>query len=242
MARGDTQRGFADAAARDGIVLAAQSVDWLNQRGHLGLPDQDETRGARAALEQIYIALGGNLDELSRGKVAKLPGELIHEPTGTLIEVDESQHFTSFRLTTLELYPADVQLGYDLSAYKRLCTTWRERADGYYRTKAARGFGPGGRQNQRAYYDSLRDLATPAMGRPPLIRIEAANRDPVDAYRRHRESLHHALLGRRAGTDQPVGPGHLSRKQPSELDDIPYISYNVQHTWPASEIPHQLRL
>lgn len=44
-----------------------------------------------------------------------------------------------------------------------------------------------------AYYDALRDLAAPAMGRPPLIRIEAAEREPADAYRRHREGLLAAL-------------------------------------------------
>jgi hypothetical protein len=31
------------------------------------------------------------------------------------------------------------------------------------------------------------------MGRPPLVRIEAAERDPADAYRRHRDELLAAL-------------------------------------------------
>jgi hypothetical protein len=47
----------------------------------------------------------------------------------------------------------------------------------------------GGRQKQRAYYDALRDLATPAMGRPPLIRIEATERDGRAAYHRNRDRL-----------------------------------------------------
>lgn len=53
---------------------------------------------ARPALERIYLALGGDLDTLATGKLTKLTGDFIHEPSGTLIEVDESQHFTSFRL------------------------------------------------------------------------------------------------------------------------------------------------
>ena len=40
--------------------------------------------------------------------------DFIHAATGTLIEVGESQHFTSFRLQTLQLYPADAALGFDL--------------------------------------------------------------------------------------------------------------------------------
>jgi hypothetical protein len=193
MARGDTQQEFAEAAARDGIELMPQSVYWLNQRGHLGLPDDNERRPARKALERIYVALGGDLEVLDVGRMTALPGDFIHEPTGTLIEVDESQHFTSFRLATLDLYPDDVALGFDLATYKQLCKKWQKRSDGYYRTKAARGFGVGGRQKQRAYYDALRDIAAPAMGRPPLVRIEAAERDPADAYRRHRDDLLAAL-------------------------------------------------
>lgn len=191
MARGDTQREFAEAAERDGIVLTGQSVDWLCQQGHLALPE--EATAAKDTLARMYLALGGDLDVLASGKPTKLPGDFIHEPTGTLIEVDESQHFTSFRLATLDLYPPDAPLGFDLARYKKLCAIWRQKSDGYYRTKAARGFGVGGRQKQRAYYDALRDLATPAMGRPPLIRIDAAERNPADAYRRHRETLLRAL-------------------------------------------------
>lgn len=101
MARGDTQREFAEAAARDGIELVPQSVDCLYQRGHLGLPDDEARRPVRDALGRIYLALGGDLEMLGAGRMTALPGDFLHEPTGTLIEVDESQHFTSFRLSTL---------------------------------------------------------------------------------------------------------------------------------------------
>jgi hypothetical protein len=100
LARGDAQQEFAEAAARDGIELVPQYVNWLNQRGHLGLPDDDERRPAREALERIYLALEGDLEVLDAGRVTAWPGDFIHEPTGTLIEVDESQHFTSCRLAT----------------------------------------------------------------------------------------------------------------------------------------------
>ena len=76
-----------------------------------------------------------------------------------------------------------------------ICERWKQKSDSYYRTKEARGFGVGGRQRQRAYYDALRDLATPAMGRPPLIRIETIDPYPIAAYSRHREKLIAALGG-----------------------------------------------
>jgi len=190
--RGDCQREFAQAAAEDGIELRPQSFSWLCQRGHLALPE--EASSASGVLERIYLALGGDLDVLATARSTPLPGDFVHEPTGTLIEIDESQHFTSARLTTLDLYPGDVPLGFDLDHYKTLCGRWREASDGYYRTKSARGFGVGGRQRQRAYYDALRDIATPAVGHPPVIRIDAPLRDGGAAYHTHRERLVNALV------------------------------------------------
>jgi hypothetical protein len=110
-----------------------------------------------------------------------------------LIEVDE-QHFTSARLIALDLYPEGAALGFDLEHYKALCRKWRTAHDAYRRKKEARGFGVGGRQRQRAYYDSLRDLATPAMGHPPVIRIDAPLRNGQAAYRAHRDRLLELLL------------------------------------------------
>jgi hypothetical protein len=191
MPRGDTQRAFAEAAAEDGIVLERQSLPWLCERGHLALPKSDTN--TRVLLERIYLALDGDLELLASARANRLPGDFFHPDSRTLIEVDESQHFTTARLTTLDLYPADVPLGFDVDRYRDLCRGWREVSDGYYRTKAARGFGTGGRQKQRAYYDALRDLGAPAMGHPPLLRIDAPLRDGRAAYARHRNRILAAL-------------------------------------------------
>lgn len=195
MPVGATQNAFRDAARADGIELIGQRVEWLNRRGHLGLPNDGRFAAARAALERVYVALGGDLAMLATATTTPLRGDFVHAPSGTLIEVDESQHFTSARLRSLELYPPGSLLGFDRDRYVELCEQWHRRSDGYYRTKPARGFGAGGRQRQRAYYDALRDLATPAAGRPPLIRIDAADRDAAEAYRRHRYRLHALLEG-----------------------------------------------
>jgi hypothetical protein len=118
----------------------------------------------------------------------------VHAPTGTLIQVDGSEHFTSFRLGALELYPAEVVVGFDVGEHMELCRGWSSTSDGLERGLAAKGFGFGGGGRQRAYHDSLRDLATPAMGHPPLVRIAAVDGDGAAAYRRHRGRLL-ALLG-----------------------------------------------
>lgn len=187
MPVGDCQRAFAAAAAGEGIVLEAARESWLNQRGHLGLPES--AARARAALSEIFEALGGSIREQAAKRLTPLPGDFRHAVSGTLIEVDESQHFTSFRLTSLSLYPADVALGFDLDEYRELCREWTPRSDRYRASKSAVGFGEGGRQRQRAYSDALRDLAAPAIGRPPVIRAPAPDRDGESAYQRVRDRL-----------------------------------------------------
>ncbi len=200
MAPGDLHGSFAQAAAEDGIRLEGQSFDWLCEQGHVGLErvarerrDGALIRPVTAALEllaAIYARLKGDVSVLyaSRANLL-LPVELVHAPTGTVIEVDASSHFTSFRLAALELYPVDVSVGFDVEAHKALCRDWCARTDGLQRGLAAKGFGFGGVQREVAYHDALRDLATPAMGHPPLVRIAAVDGDGAAAYRRHRGSL-----------------------------------------------------
>jgi hypothetical protein len=105
---------------------------------------------AGVALAQIFTGLGGQGDVQSGKRITPLPGDFYHASTGTFIETDEFQHFTTFRLRTLELYPPDVPLGFDKDQYTGLCRQLADRADKYRATKAATGFGPGGRQRQRA--------------------------------------------------------------------------------------------
>jgi len=187
MARGDCQREVAEAAAEDGIAFGPQSFSWICQRGHLALPD--EASAAREALARIFRELGGNEDELATARTTRLSGDFLHEPTRTLLEVDEHQHFTTARLRTLRLYPSDARLGFDLEHYIALCKRWRTQADRAFAHRDAACFGARGRQRQRAYYDALRDLATPAMGHPPLIRIDAPMDNGRAAYERQRARL-----------------------------------------------------
>ena len=200
MAPGDVQSAFARAAAQDGIVLASQAFDWLCEQGHIGLERVAKARRdpalvgpVKAALEPlgaIYARLKGDVSVLHASRENLLLAvDLVHEPTGTVIEVDDAAHFTSFRGTALELYPADARLGFDLAEHEELCRAWCARTDGLARGLAAKGFGFGGMQRERAYHDALRDLAVPAMGHPPVVRIAALDGDGAAAYARHRAAL-----------------------------------------------------
>jgi hypothetical protein len=193
MARGDTELAFKAAAAADGIELTqSYSFTWMTEQGHFGLPP--EAADAVRSLHDIFLALEGDAAPYAAGRSNVLRGDLLHKPTGTIIEVDELQHFSSWRLITLDAYPPDAALGFDRDEYIDLCRRNAVRAEKYRASKLAKGFpNPGSRTRQRAYYDSLRDLAASAMGLPPVIRVPAIDDDGAEAYRRHRDRIARAL-------------------------------------------------
>jgi hypothetical protein len=191
---------FAAAAAEDGIVLAPTTFDWLCEQGHIGLERVAKARRdpaivapVKAALEVlavIYARLGGDVTVLHAAREnLLLPADLFHADSGTVIELDDAAHFTSFRLAALQLYPPNAPLGFDVEEYTELCRELAADSDGLSRGLAAKGFGFGGVQRERAYHDALRDLATPAMGHPPLIRLPVVDGDGAAAYRRHRAAI-----------------------------------------------------
>lgn len=201
---GGVHAAFAGAAARDGIVLQSQSYDWLCEQGHVGLERVAKARRdpalvapVRAAIEVLDVicaSLRGDVSVLHASREnLLLPVDLVHLPTGTVIEVDGPEHFTSFRLTALRLYPARTAVAFDIAAHEELCRTLAATSDGLSRGLAAKAFGIGGVQRERAYNDALRDLATGAMGHPPLVRITAVDGDGAAAYRHSRDEIRAAL-------------------------------------------------
>ena len=89
----------------------------------------------------------------------------IPEP-GFIVEFDESQHFTAPRKLALAAYADERALGFSAKRWLELC----ERHD-------ARDNDPPFRDEQRAWYDTLRDLVPSTMGLQPTVRLYA--RDQV---------------------------------------------------------------
>ena len=183
-------------------MLESRAFDWLCEQGHVGLERGAKARrdpaivapviAALEVLAAIYARLKGDVSVLHASRANLfLPVDLVHPPTGTVIAVDGCEHFTSFRLTALESYPADAALGFDVEEHKELCRALAGETDAIGRGLAAKGFGFGGVPRERAYHDALYDLAVPAMGHPPVVRIAAVDGDGAAAYARHR----HGLLG-----------------------------------------------
>ena len=79
-----------------------------------------------------------------------------------IVEFDESQHFTSPRKMTLEHYPEKLELGFDRKRWVVLC----ERINAKDNT-------PLYRDEQRAWYDTLRDFIPSIKGLDPTVRLHS---------------------------------------------------------------------
>jgi hypothetical protein len=76
------------------------------------------------------------------------------------IEFDERQHFTPLRAVALDAYPTGVSLGFDKER-------WIQLSEGI----RAGDNNPAYRDEQRAFYDAIRDLMAPRIGLRPVVRI-----------------------------------------------------------------------
>ena len=79
-----------------------------------------------------------------------------------IVEFDESQHFTLPRKIALEHYPESLELGFDKKKWIRLCETI-----------GAKDNDPPCRDEQRAWYDTLRDFLPSIRGLKPIVRLHS---------------------------------------------------------------------
>ena len=84
---------------------------------------------------------------------------------GFIVEFDESQHFTSPRKLALAVYAEGHPLGFAARRWLELC-----------RQHDARDNDPAFRDEQRAWYDTLRDLVPSTVGLQPTVRLYARDR------------------------------------------------------------------
>ena len=196
----DSEVALAKRAAADGVLFEPVTFEWAAERGHIAVEEYAEETGdmdvmMRAeigvpAISQIYTRLEGLLPVLPACRVNLWYAPvLVHQDTGTIVEVDDALHFTTFRLQSLDLYPGEMPLGFDTKEYKELCREQAPTSDKWRFGLASKCFGFHGLQRERAYHDALRDIASWVMGHPPLIRVPAIDGDGDAAYQRIRDKL-----------------------------------------------------
>jgi len=195
---------FAQEAEKDGIALVPETFSWASEPGHLAIGALADSTGIpevmqRAevgvpALEQMFNRMGGLAPVLYSCRVnMPYPAVLLHEATATLITVDDVLHFTTSRLQTLEQYPGEMPVGFDVKAYKELCKEHAPKTDKWRYGLASKMFGWHGLQKERAYQDAVRDIGSWVMGLSPLIHVPAIDEDGVAAYASVKDELHDKL-------------------------------------------------
>ena len=176
MAVGDTESFVLSALTKAGHkVTQGATFEWLTGRGPLEPEASMVSEDVRERLLTLHADLGGSHQKLATKARQRLPVDFQIEGR-VLLELDETQHFSSARERTLDFYD-DLHHDLDVARYRDLCVQYRANADAYFKNKTAADFPfPGGRTAQRAYLDAVRDFLAPAHGFR-LIRIPAPARN-----------------------------------------------------------------
>ena len=118
------------------------------------------------ALSLIHQGLQNHRGHRSFARANKLPPVDYYLPgPGFVVEFDKPQHFTEPRLISLSCYPSELQLGYDRDRWMEL-SRCLDRHDN----------DPEYRDEQRAWYDTLRHFLPVTMGGSPTARLYAGDR------------------------------------------------------------------
>ena len=140
----------------------------VTEQYSVGLPAKlagYEGTGCYGPLARIHSCLQDHRGHEVFAKALVLPAVDYYLPRRRqIVEIDEPQHFTAPRLLALRHYPTDIEVGYDRQRWMVLCEDLdRHDADPVYRDE------------QRAWYDTLRDFAPQVLGGEPTIRLYVAD-------------------------------------------------------------------
>ncbi|MFA6224079.1 MAG: hypothetical protein WC647_17395 [Desulfomonilaceae bacterium] len=133
--------------------------EWKNPL--ISVPDLVNRRGMDNNINRIFEALRKHRRMEIRGKKGhKLAFDFFIMQLNLPIEFDERQHFTPLRQVSLENYPVYAHLGFPRDRWIQLSKKIR-----------AGDNSPIYRDEQRALYDSIRDLMAPQVGLLPVVRV-----------------------------------------------------------------------
>lgn len=125
------------------------------------LPDDFSDSTFCPDLRTIYQSLQRHRSYESFVRTSRLPRVDYFVPTpGFIVEFDESQHFTECRKQALLHYPKDLDVGFDVNRWITICEKIQ-----------AKDNKPPFRDEQRAWYDTLRDFLPSILPLSPTVRL-----------------------------------------------------------------------
>jgi hypothetical protein len=135
---------------------------YINYRFEIGTKPEDFKRTlSYQKLKEIFYELQGYRGYKDFVKAETLPHCDFFIPNpGFIVEFDESQHFSACRKISLLKYPQNLELGFPLTKWITLCDEIN-----------AKDNDPPFRDEQRAWYDTLRDFLPKFKGLRPTVRV-----------------------------------------------------------------------
>lgn len=132
----------------------------INHKFDIQVQIQDITD---SALLDIYNALANYRGHTDFVRAKTLPCSDYYLPyQKMLVEFDESQHFTAPRKLALEKYPDGIEVGYEIARWIDLCRDLDKKDND-----------PPYRDEERAWYDTIRDFLPRLRGLKPTVRLFA---------------------------------------------------------------------
>jgi hypothetical protein len=152
-----------------------------------------------------------------------------------ILEYDESQHFTLPRRIALEHYPKELVLGFDRKRWVDLCLRVESRDND-----------PPYRDEQRAWYDTLRDFLPELKGLNPTARIFArdfawcrldpGNPSDVEYFRSFlKRGIQNSGIEVREDPNPFLARIIITREWGGDLEDARSLLSNVYEKWPKNK-------
>jgi len=191
------------------LQLLVRVYGQVEERHSLNLPAElDGYRKTRfhSALTTIHRRLQAYRGFREFVRARNLPAVDYYVPDpGFIVEFDESQHFTKPREISFRSYPEEMRLGFDKATWLARCERLNRHDDD-----------PPYRDEQRAWYDTLRDFGAVLRG-VPLVRIlpdeqrwcelSVDRPEDVEAFRQLMEAKRALWQGHRAVTRTGLAVG-----------------------------------
>lgn len=125
-------------------------------------------------MQEVYRYLTSQQlpDEMPLRETRRVDGVFLYRGSTFIFELDEIQHFNTYRATILRCYPDDLPLAFDKEEWiKRCARKTKLEGGGFAKPRPPLFPAENGRHQQRAFRDALADILPTCHGFLPTLRL-----------------------------------------------------------------------